>query len=62
MDNGAKDMLDALYKDNQLADNQCLPDMDVTLGIDTSGMEKTHSKFSWKVIVLEVKKTMSEEE
>ena len=37
-------MLDALYKENLLSDAEGLPDMDVTLAIDTSGMEKTHSK------------------
>ena len=45
MDNGGVEMLDALYKENLLPDSEALEGFDITLAIDTSGMEKTSSKF-----------------
>jgi len=52
MKSGGKEMLQALYSDCLLDASENLPNCDVTLGIDTTGMEKT----------AKVKKTMSEEE
>ena len=62
LENGGNAMLDALYKDNKLPDNEQLPDYDVTLGIDTSNLAKTLSKYTLHADIIEVKKTMSEEE
>ena len=44
MDNGGQEMLDAIYKDNQIAEAAGMPDFQITLGIDTSKMGKTQSK------------------
>lgn len=54
-------MLEALYKDCLLDPSENLQGCDITLGIDTTGMEKTASKY-FIHNSLEVKKTMSEEE
>lgn len=44
MDNGGKEMLDELYKDCLLPADKNLPECDVTLKIDVSGLGKTQSK------------------
>lgn len=41
MDNGGQDMLDELYKDNQLDKSKHLPNMDITLGIKVADSGKT---------------------
>lgn len=52
MENGGVEMLDELYKDNQLPKEKQLQQCDITLGIDTSNIPQTQK----------IKKTMSEEE
>jgi hypothetical protein len=44
MDNGGVEMLEELYKGCLLKDSEGLPGCDLTLSIDASGLEKTHSK------------------
>lgn len=44
MKNGGQDMLDELYKDNLLPKDRSLENSQITLGIDTSGIQKTQSK------------------
>jgi len=44
MKNGGQDMLDELYKDNLLPKERSLENSQITLGIDTSGIQKTQSK------------------
>jgi hypothetical protein len=39
--NGGQDVLDELYKENQIPESEWLPDFDITLGIDTSKLPKT---------------------
>ena len=58
---GGKEMLEALYADSMIDPSHNLDGCDITLGIDTSGMEKTASKYYYSYS-LEVSKTMSEEE
>ena len=62
LENGGNVMLDALYKDNMLPESEHFPGYDVTLGIDTSNLAKTLSKYPLHANITEVKKTMSEEE
>ena len=38
MENGGKEMLDELYKDNIISADKHLPQCDITLGIDTSNI------------------------
>ena len=44
MQNGGQDMLDELYKDNLLSKDRYVQNSQITLGIDTTGIEKTQSK------------------
>ena len=52
LQNGGQEVLDELFKENQIPKEQWLPGFDITLGIDTSKLPKTQK----------VKKNMSEEE
>lgn len=38
-------MLDELYKDNMLPKERFVQNSQITLGIDTTGIQKTQSKF-----------------
>ena len=44
MENGGKEMLEELYKDNQIPKERQLEQCDITLGIDTSNIPQTQSK------------------
>ena len=50
--NGGQEVLDELFKDNQIPKDKWLPGYDITLSIDTSAMPKTQK----------IKKTMDEEQ
>ena len=43
MENGGKEMLDDLYKEYLIPKDQQLNFLDITLGIDSSNLEKTLS-------------------
>ena len=44
MDNGGQEMLDEVYKDNQLSKERHIQESQIRLGIDCSGLAKTSSK------------------
>lgn len=39
--NGGQEVLDELYKENQIPKDQWLPDYDISLAIDTTGFPRT---------------------